>query len=448
MLSPYISQFSLRIIVLSAIAILIIAGFPFNRSLVHTLLVYRRYPPLYPQYHEREQDLPHYRSYKQSDIKYLWAPNHPDGVGWGNLMQDYILSYTLAYATNRSFVFDDYTWSKDGSQFSYFNSKLIPSRVPLTALLDGPIVGGQLPPGDYTPRAVSKDFFYQVCPNPTILSVSDVGGYVDTDTVEFIADKWVQKINSIEDPCLQFADTKEQVFNVLVYGQKERLLSIWSYLSRLPLLTQWGWSSLILDAFEANRGVIFPPSISSDFNRTLEPNPPQPFPGLLAIHVRRGDFERHCKYVASINADWNAYNSFPGLPDKLDLSQDPRSSVENSRLFTSHCYPTIEQIVEKVRMVREETSEPLRYLYIMTNAPVSWVEDLKHGLRDLGDWQNIASSRDLTLTWEQKYVSQALDMYVAQRAQVLIGNGWSSLTSNVVMLRMAQGLPPESNRFW
>jgi len=68
-------------------------------------------------------------------------------------MQDYILSYVLAYATNRSsvphrlresvpdigpsFVFDDYTWAVDGTPYSHFNGKLIPSRIPLTALIDG-----------------------------------------------------------------------------------------------------------------------------------------------------------------------------------------------------------------------------------------------------------------------------------------------------------------------
>ncbi|KAH0836499.1 hypothetical protein J3R83DRAFT_8136 [Lanmaoa asiatica] len=88
-----------------------------------------------------------------------------------------------------------------------------------------------------------------------------------------------------------------------------------------------------------------------------------------------------------------------------------------------HCYPSIEQIVEKVKTVREESREPLEYLYIMTNGDASWVADLKVALRDLGGWGHIGSNRDLSLTWEQKFVAQALDMLVAQRAQVFIGNG-------------------------
>jgi hypothetical protein len=34
-----------------------------------------------------------------------------------------------------------------------------------------------------------------------------------------------------------------------------------------------------------------------------------------------------------------------------------------------------------------------------------------------------STSRDLSLSWEQKPISQALDMYVAQRAQAFVGNG-------------------------
>ena len=79
----------------------------------------------------------------------------------------------------------------------------------------GPLAGGALPPGDNTPQAVYKDFFHRVCPNPTILRLSDVSGWSDSDTVKFVIEKWVEKITSIEDPCLQFEETSvdKQIFN-------------------------------------------------------------------------------------------------------------------------------------------------------------------------------------------------------------------------------------------
>lgn len=73
---PY-SRLCSRIAVPLATAVLILVAFPFNRSLVYSLLVDGRYPPLYLHHHERELELPHYRSYEHSDVKYLWSPNHP-----------------------------------------------------------------------------------------------------------------------------------------------------------------------------------------------------------------------------------------------------------------------------------------------------------------------------------------------------------------------------------
>lgn len=36
-----------------------------------------------------------------------------------------------------SFVFDNYTWNRDGGDYTRYNGKLIPSRIPLSAFLSG-----------------------------------------------------------------------------------------------------------------------------------------------------------------------------------------------------------------------------------------------------------------------------------------------------------------------
>lgn len=74
---------------LLATAILIIVAYPFNRSLVYTLLVHRRYPPLYPHHRQLELELPHYESYEHSDVKYLWSPNHPSSMLTSTLRRDH-----------------------------------------------------------------------------------------------------------------------------------------------------------------------------------------------------------------------------------------------------------------------------------------------------------------------------------------------------------------------
>lgn len=371
-------------------------------------------------------------------------------------------------------MFDDYIWRPNGSLYSEYNGKLIPSRIPLSALLagkhhpqlcpknsllpTGPVVGGPWPLGDDTPLSVSREFFRKVCPNPTAIKVSDINTdemrFSDDISAVYVFEKWVETINSIEDPCVMLDPSSNQVFEFWyavamlstycspltssrpadykyrIFGHKKRMLTIWPYLAKSPVSTHWDWSPFIHDAFRKNRHV-FESTKTTLFGGLFdsqEETTADIIPGLLAIHVRRGDFEDHCAHLAKWNADWHAFNSFPEFRDKFNQPTDGgwgETSEENAKLYVKHCYPSIEQIVEKVRRVRVEAADPLRYLYILTNGPTLWVEELESALAKDTEWDHVGSSRDLKLTWEQKFVAQALDMYVAQRAQVFIGNGVS-----------------------
>ncbi|KAG2358954.1 hypothetical protein BDR07DRAFT_1452509 [Suillus spraguei] len=428
-------------------------------------------PPLYEDYREREQNLGHYKDYEtRKDVKYLWSANHAHSSGWGNVMQDYVMNALLAHSSGRSFVFDDYIWNPDGSLFTDYNGHLIPSRIPLTALLGGKynminfhartpltwtvlgvMVGGEMPPGDTTPRAVSKTFFNKVCPNPTIVRVSEVNDdrmrFDESVPSSYVFEKWLEKLNSIENPCVEIDQKSQPIFEYWIFGH-ERMLSIWKYLKDSPVSTHWDWSPLIHDAYRRNRHIFVPNAVSTFFQMlvgsTIPENYTNPIPGLLALHVRRGDFENHCVHLGKWSSNWNAFQYFERPTD----GGWGETSEKNMQMYMQRCFPTIDQIVEKVMQVRAESEKPLTHIYIMTNGAVPWIEELKEALGNSGNWDQIKSSRDLNVTWEQKFVVQSLDMLVAQRAEVLIGNGWSSLTSNVVMLRMAHGLLPDSNRFW
>jgi len=205
------------------------------------------------------------------------------------------------------------------------------------------------------------------------------------------------------------------------------MLTIWPYLKASPVTTNWEWSPLIHDAYRRNRNLFVPDAASALFGySTVVENYTNPIPGLLALHVRRGDFHDHCTHLAKWSSNWNAFNQFPEFNDRFDVPTDGgygTTSDENMRYYYMHCYPAIQQIVQKVTRVRVESEQPLTHIYIMTNGPVPWVDELKVALGKSGDWDQIKSSRDLDLNWEQKFVAQALDMFVAQRAEVLIGNG-------------------------
>lgn len=67
----------------------------------------------------------------------------------------------------------------------------------------------------------------------------------------------------------------------------------------------------------------------------------------------------------------------------------------------------------------------MKRLYILTNGKKDWVAELEERLLEAGDWETVFSSRDMVLAPEQKYVAQAIDMAIAERAAVFLGNGVS-----------------------
>lgn len=417
------------------------------------------FPPLYSEYHQRELELPQHNPdlpYPEGrEGKYLWTPNHVHASGWGNVMQEHLLNAFLAHSSGRAYVFDNYTWNKDGSDYTSYNGKLIPSRVPYSAIIGGPAAGGPLPPGDPGPRLVLKEYFDIVCPNPTVVS-SDVITYsLPSDASAMtLWGAWVDKLNSMDDRCIEIDENSGQLFSIWVFGSK-RIVDIWPVFSNSPILTKFRWSPLIESAAAANRQLISPlVGLESYLPGWLSgvDDPYSPLPGLLVLHVRRGDFADHCMHLATWSSEWNGFNQFQELPDRFDPPRNAEPGVpseETKQLYMRRCFPSIDQIVERVEEMRRTTAgQGLRNVYIMTNGAKSFVADLKDALMVAGHFKSVASSRDLKLNWEQKYVAQSVDMLIGQRAQVLIGNGFSSLTSNIVMLRMANKLPPDSNRFW
>jgi hypothetical protein len=183
------------------------------------------------------------------------------------------------------------------------------------------------------------------------------------------------------------------------------------------MVTAFDWSPLIYAAFERNRKLIHP-------SKSVPISDPsvQTIPGLLALHVRRGDYDVHCQFLMENTIPYNGFNRFPELPDRFDDVPPEDDLSSKAAAYASHCYPTIQQIVAKVRTVRFENPE-LRNIFLMTNGKKEWVAELKSALNDNLDWDMIHDSRELKLTHEEEYVKQAVDMLIAQKADVFIGNG-------------------------
>ncbi|KAI0781336.1 hypothetical protein BD413DRAFT_464016 [Trametes elegans] len=420
----------------------------------------KKLPPLYPQYHRHEHNLPQHHwntPSHEAEPKYFWIAGHGRGSGWGNVMQEVLLNAYLTHQTDRAYVFHNYSWNEDGSDYSDYAGKPIPSRIPMSALIRGPIVGGEFPPGDNHPLAVSEEYWYHACgQSKRVFPREEVHEHLPSWYAHDITEGWIEKMKTVDDQCVEVAAEEGQLYNWVTFGDRDAMHGLWSSFAQSPIITHFGWSALVELAFDNNREVFSPTDL-------LEPPlSAQPYttnaarytelPGLLVLHLRRGDYAEHCEHLAKWSSQYLAFNALPGLPDRFDPppgGEWGENTPENHAIYREHCFPSVAQIVRRVENVaRTDAAAGLRHVYIMTNGAVGWVEELKTALGASGRWTHVASSRDLVLSWEQKYVAQAVDMLVGQRAQVFIGNGWSSLTGNIVVMRHANGFRADSTRFW
>ena len=213
----------------------------------------------------------------------------------------------------------------------------------------------------------------------------------------------------------------------------ERLLDVMPDVFKSPIVTEFRWSPLIEGILRQNFEHFAPNGLpySSQDN-----NPYPVIEGLLVMHLRRGDFEKHCKVLAEWNSTFTAFNQIPGITDRFTiLPRGPKGHLTNegARVYQKACYPTIQDIVRRVGEIRvSESGKRLKNIYVMTNGKREWMAKLKAAFLAADDWDNIASSRDLELNDEQRYVAQAADMLIGQRADVFIGNGVSRIKKNIV----------------
>ena len=205
-------------------------------------------------------------------------------------------------------------------------------------------------------------------------------------------------------------------------------------------------------------------------------------PGVLAVHLRRGDYKRHCTRLANWGAGYMGWNRLAdggqfedGLQSFLKSDGAGSSNVSVSSVskqeayYLAHCLPTIPQVVRRLGEIRQSyaatvrTAPPsaagsnseshnLTQVYILTNGWPSFVNDLRTALIADG-WARVVVSTDTTdvttsqvpgahafgtrpskssgslgLSREEKGVSAAIDMGLAERAEVFVGNGVSKST--------------------
>lgn len=221
-------------------------------------------------------------------------------------------------------------------------------------------------------------------------------------------------------------------------GGGAHTISAWDTLAASPILSGFAWSPLVDSIAEANLPLLL--DSAQLLTRNTSPVLPRMMEGLLAIHLRRGDFIEHCRYLQRHKLDYAVWNAFPDYPDRM-------TSRNTGDLYTKHCLPTVEQVVQRIQEVKRdwESSSPgtsesgrqLQKIYIMTNAEPSFLAAVRSALTRVG-WESVTTSHDLVIPAAAIEVDMAADMLIGERAEVFLGNAVSLLVQFTASVRPAQ----------
>ncbi|KAF7299474.1 hypothetical protein MIND_00897400 [Mycena indigotica] len=377
-------------------------------------------------------------------------------LGWNNCLNERLMNAHLAYVSNRAYVFADYWWAPE--HYPFPPAPESGARTPMSALLAGPVVGGSWhpshPSGPNPPRAISEAWWGTVCPPSSrrLINVEDVKpsipGGVDHASGQLIFDTWNKILLEATENCIEVVHTSlqiepfPQIFDLRIWGG-QRVLELWEVFSTSPVSTLLRPSEIVASAVEGNlrRGVFHGktgwgrPAVSND-----------PFKRMLAIHLRRGDYIEHCRFLASSGSGHYGWSQLPMLPDvanhRLPSPNDPH---REEKAFVM-CLPNVDETLLRAQQVKQDWGRKnLDILYLLTNESGEFLDNLVAALRHNG-WPTVVTTHDLWLNNEQLDVGMAVDMEIAKRAAVFLGNGWSSFTSNVVHQRLVDGKDPMSIR--
>ncbi|KIJ56441.1 hypothetical protein M422DRAFT_150501 [Sphaerobolus stellatus SS14] len=376
------------------------------------------------------------------------AWNEMWGLGLNNQLDNRLMLSHLSFLANRSYVFNDVMFGEHWDSGVWH---------PLNTFISGPTAGGPLPPALEAfsiPRAIRRDIWEKHCPleRRIILNVHDVNeelGLHKNSEGREILERWAEKLREMPDECVELGPHEKHIFDFDLWGTS-RILSLYPSFATSPIMTSFRFSNVVLNAVERNTPVV---TGISELDHSSAGNA---YSTTLAIHVRRGDFDEHCINMATWAPGYNSWNLIPSLRDKYSRPPLDLNAPEHKELldeFMRHCWPDMQDIVERVKDIKvqyEIQGGKIDGIYVMTNGKDPWLGELKSILiTGVSGIKRVMASRDITLeTPPEKLASQAVDMEVAARAGLFLGNGFSSMSANIVLLRLLRGLAADTCRLW
>ncbi|TXT04829.1 hypothetical protein VHUM_04097 [Vanrija humicola] len=337
------------------------------------------------------------------------------------------LQHHVAFSANRSLAFEPYV-EEDTILFDKWPWRS--ARVPLSAYVANVISGFERHYG--APRAVTASFYDKVCPRSRQKVVTLKTAATPTGEFTLSADGKgrLHDLESILADSANCIRIQGEVFDDDFFDSKAAV-EVASTLAKSPVMAHFTFSPRVLNILNRMMPAIAPHSAAYDVDRIAHPRnkhimPTNPWQHILALHVRRGDdWEATCEDKAARSAPFVSWNKLPKLPGNENIPPPPEMVDETRQgLYRAKCLPEIKEILARARRMRKN-HRLLRSVYILTDAPDAWTEEVRRWL--LSDaWDKVfVGQTDVYPDFQDREVGPAVDMEVARRAGVFVGNGVS-----------------------
>ncbi|KAL7421402.1 hypothetical protein Q5752_004287 [Cryptotrichosporon argae] len=363
------------------------------------------------------------------------------------------LQHHLAVLGDRSYAFEPYVQDETWLPFEWSRWPWRSARIPLSAFVATVINGFE---EQYNhPRAVPAKYFDRVCP----LSKQRVYTLRTEDNPEGDLDLVAEgqaRIHQLQvllagsdDGCIRI---RGEVFDDEFFDSRAPLDTIDTVIHS-PVLAHFTFSPLVLSILNRMLPHLAPDASPYDLARVAHTTSAVPlrtpvWKHVLALHLRRGDgWQATCDEKGARAAPLVGWNKLPNLPGNENVPP-PADMVAATRLgmYRAKCDPSVLEIIARARRMRK--NHPLlRAVYILTDADAAWADEMRMWMASEG-WDKVFVGNQDLYGDDDAEVGVAVDMEVARRAGVFVGNGFSTTSSNIVLLRTRDGIHPDLTQFW
>jgi hypothetical protein len=135
------------------------------------------------------------------------------------------------------------------------------------------------------------------------------------------------------------------------------------------------------------------------------------------------------------------------------LDDEAEGEGRSKAIGRGHCHrPTIEQVIQRARELRADWAHPLTKVLILSNRCPSFLSRLTSALTNDG-WDVVDPDarirHSIALLNDRNHVqgvNVAVDMALAEKAEVFLGSDLSTLSANVILRRMTMGGSEDASR--